>query len=55
MLLDPYWFFMSEGFLLYLMSKGHSIEQSILRFWAPFLAADLDNFFGGGLSSSWIR
>ena len=40
---------------LYLMSKGHNIEQSILGFWAPFLAADIGNFFGGGLSSYWIR
>jgi ACS family hexuronate transporter-like MFS transporter len=54
-LLDPYWFFMSEWFPLYLISKGHNIEQSILGYWAPFLAGDLGNFFGGGLSSYWIR
>jgi MFS transporter, ACS family, aldohexuronate transporter len=54
-LLDPYWFFMSEWFPLYLMSKGHNVEQSILGFWAPFLAGDLGNFFGGGLSSYWIK
>src|ERR1043165_594715 len=54
-LLDPYWFFMSAWFPLYLMSKGQDIEQSFLGFWAPFLAADIGNFFGGGLSSFWIK
>lgn len=53
-LLDPYWFLISEWFALYLMSKGFKIEQSILGFWAPFLGADLGNFFGGALSSWWI-
>ncbi len=54
-LLDPYWFLMSEWYALYLNSKGFSLEQSMLGFWAPFLGADLGNFFGGGLSSYWIR
>jgi ACS family hexuronate transporter-like MFS transporter len=53
-LLDPYWFLMSEWFALYLVSKGFRIEQSILGFWAPFLAADFGNFFAGALSSHWI-
>ena len=53
-LLDPYWFLMSEWFALFLVSKGFTISQGILGFWAPFLAADLGNFCGGGLSSSWI-
>lgn len=52
-LLDPYWFFMAEWFALYLKSKGFSMEASALGFWAPFLGADLGNFFGGGLSS-WL-
>ena len=30
-------------------------ERSVLGFWVPFLAADVGNFFGGGLSSIWIR
>ena len=51
--LDPYWFFMAEWFALYLKSKGFSMEESALGFWAPFLGADLGNFFGGGLSS-WL-
>lgn len=54
-LLDPYWFLMAEWFALYLVSKGFRIEKSVLGFWAPFLGADLGNFFGGGLSSYWIR
>ena len=53
-LLDPYWFLMAEWFALYLVSKGFEIEQSVLGFWAPFLAGDLGNFFGGALSSYWI-
>lgn len=54
-LLDPYWFFMSEWYAIFLSSKGFSLEASILGFWAPFLGADLGNFFGGGLSSYWIK
>jgi len=53
-LLDPYWFLISEWFAVFLVSKGFTINQGILGFWAPFLAADLGNFCGGGLSSSWI-
>jgi len=53
-LLDPYWFMVAEWFALYLMSKGLQVEQSVLGFWAPFLGADLGNFFGGALSSWWI-
>jgi len=53
-LLDPYWFLISDWFALYLASRGFALEQSVLGFWAPFLAADLGNFFGGGLSSWWI-
>jgi len=53
-MLDPYWFLVAEWFALYLMSKGFKIEQSVLGFWAPFLGADLGNFFGGALSSWWI-
>jgi MFS transporter, ACS family, hexuronate transporter len=54
MLLDPYWFMVTDWFALYLRSKGISLVDSALGFWAPFLAADLGNFFGGGLSSYWI-
>jgi ACS family hexuronate transporter-like MFS transporter len=54
-LLDPYWFLIADWFAIYLSRKGFSIESSALGFWAPFLGADLGNFFGGGLSSWWIR
>jgi ACS family hexuronate transporter-like MFS transporter len=54
-LLDPYWFLVADWFAVYLVSKGFRMEQSALGFWAPFLAADLGNFFAGGLSSFWIR
>lgn len=54
-LLDPYWFLVSEWFAIYLVSKGIGIHDSVMGFWAPFVAADLGNFFGGGLSSWWIK
>ena len=54
-LFDPYWFMIAEWFPLYLNSKGFHLEQSILGIWVPFLGADLGNFFGGGLSSYWIK
>jgi len=53
-LLDPYWFMVSEWFAIYLVSKGFRLEESVIGFWAPFLGADLGNFFGGALSSYWI-
>jgi MFS transporter, ACS family, hexuronate transporter len=54
-LLDPYWFLIAEWFGIYLVSKGFKAEDSVLAFWVPFLAGDLGNFFGGGLSSFWIK
>ncbi|MEO7145585.1 MAG: MFS transporter [Bryobacteraceae bacterium] len=54
-LLDPYWFLVADWFAIYLARKGFPLEQSVLGFWAPFLAADFGNFFGGGLSSYWIK
>ena len=53
-LLDPFWFFVSEWFALYLFSRGFHLTESVLGFWMPFLGADLGNFAGGGLSSYWI-
>ena len=55
MLTDPVWFFITDWFAIYLVSKGFKIENSLMAFWIPFLAADLGNFFGGGLSSFLIR
>jgi ACS family hexuronate transporter-like MFS transporter len=54
-LTDPVWFFITDWFPIYLVARGISIEQSLLVFWIPFLAADLGNFFGGGTSSWLIR
>lgn len=54
-LIDPVWFFIADWFVIYLLSKGITLEQGLLVFWIPFVAADLGNFFGGGLSSWLIR
>jgi ACS family hexuronate transporter-like MFS transporter len=50
---DPVWFFITDWFAIYLVSKGFNPEQGLLAFWIPFVAADLGNFFGGGVSS-WL-
>lgn len=54
-LTDPVWFFITDWFAIYLVAKGFKIENTLVGFWVPFLAADLGNFFGGGLSSWLIR
>jgi ACS family hexuronate transporter-like MFS transporter len=52
-LTDPVWFFITDWFAIFLVAKGFRLESSLLAFWVPFVAADLGNFFGGGLSS-WL-
>lgn len=52
-LTDPVWFFITDWFAVFLVAKGFRLESSLLAFWVPFVAADLGNFFGGGLSS-WL-
>jgi ACS family hexuronate transporter-like MFS transporter len=54
-LTDPVWFFITDWFAIYLVSRGFRLEDSLLAFWVPFLAADLGNFFGGGCSSALIK
>ncbi len=54
-LTDPVWFFITDWFAIYLVARGIRLEQGLLVFWIPFLAADLGNFFGGGASSWLIR
>jgi ACS family hexuronate transporter-like MFS transporter len=54
-LTDPVWFFITDWFAVYLVARGFPLEQSLLAFWVPFLAADAGNFLGGGLSSWLIR
>ena len=52
-LTDPVWFFITDWFAIFLTSKGHRLEESLMAFWVPFLAADVGNFAGGGFSS-WL-
>jgi ACS family hexuronate transporter-like MFS transporter len=54
-LTDPVWFFITDWFAIYLVSKGFRLEETLIGFWAPFVAADAGNFFGGGFSSYLIR
>lgn len=54
-LTDPVWFFITDWFAIYLVTRGFRLEESLIAFWVPFLAADLGNFFGGGLSSALIK
>jgi ACS family hexuronate transporter-like MFS transporter len=53
-LTDPVWFFITDWFAIFLVSRGFALADSLLAFWVPFLAADLGNFAGGGLSSALI-
>jgi MFS transporter, ACS family, hexuronate transporter len=52
-LTDPVWFFITDWFAIYLVSKGQRLEDTLFAFWIPFLAADVGNFAGGGVSS-WL-
>lgn len=52
---DPVWFFITDWFAIYLVAKKINFEQGLLAFWIPFVAADLGNFFGGGVSSWLIK
>jgi MFS transporter, ACS family, hexuronate transporter len=52
---EPVWFFIMEWFAVYLVSKGFRLENTLIGYWVPYLAADLGNLFGGGFSSYLIR
>jgi ACS family hexuronate transporter-like MFS transporter len=54
-LTDPVWFFITDWFAIFLVAKGFKLENTLIGFWIPFLAADFGNFFGGGFSSYLIR
>lgn len=54
-LTDPVWFFVTDWFAILLVARGYDPKNVLLAFWIPFLAADLGNFAGGGLSSWLIR
>jgi MFS transporter, ACS family, hexuronate transporter len=50
---DPVYYFIADWFMIYLVSKGFKPETTLLAFWIPFVAVDLGNFAGGGVSS-WL-
>jgi len=54
-LTDPVWFFITDWFAIYLGTRGFPLEDSLLAFWVPFMAADVGNFAGGGMSSFMIK
>jgi ACS family hexuronate transporter-like MFS transporter len=54
-LTDPVWFFITDWFAIYLASRGFRLEDTLIAFWVPFVAADAGNFLGGGISSYLIR
>jgi MFS transporter, ACS family, hexuronate transporter len=54
-LTDPVWFLITDWFAIYLSTRGFPLEDSLLAFWVPFMAADLGNFAGGGVSSFLIK
>jgi MFS transporter, ACS family, hexuronate transporter len=54
-LTDPVWFFITDWFAIFLVSRGFRLEDSLFAFWVPFLAADAGNFLAGGVSSALIK
>ena len=54
-LTDPVWFFVTDWFPIYLVAKGIPLKSGLLAVWVPFIAADMGNFFGGGVSGYLIK
>jgi ACS family hexuronate transporter-like MFS transporter len=54
-LTDPVWFFVTDWFPIYLVAKGIDLRSGFVAVWVPFIAADLGNFFGGGVSGWLIK
>src|SRR5882672_242011 len=52
---DPVFFFIADWFPIYLVAKGISLKSGLIAVWIPFVAADLGNFFGGGVSGYLIK
>lgn len=53
-LTDPVWFMITDWFAVFLVTRGFKLEETLAGFWVPFIAADLGNFVGGGVSSHLI-
>ena len=53
-LTDPVWFMVTDWFAVFLVTRGFALENTLAGFWVPFIAADLGNFVGGGVSSALI-
>ncbi len=52
---DPVWFFVTDWFPIYLVAKGISLKSGLIAVWVPFIAADLGNFVGGGVSGYLLK
>ncbi len=52
---DPVWYFVTDWFPIYLVAKGIDLRSGFIAVWIPFIAADLGNFFGGGVSGWLIK
>src|SRR5216684_6036919 len=52
---DPVWFFVTDWFPIFLVAKGIELRSGLIAVWVPFIAADLGNFFGGGISGYLIK
>ena len=51
---DPVWFFIADWFMIFLVQEKHfDPKNTLVAIWIPFIAADLGNFAGGGVSS-WL-
>ena len=53
-LTDPVWFMITDWFAVFLVTRGFRLEETLAGFWVPFMASDLGNFVGGGVSSALI-
>jgi MFS transporter, ACS family, hexuronate transporter len=52
---DPVFFFIADWFPIYLVAKGIALKSGLIAVWIPFIAADLGNFFAGGMSGYLIK
>lgn len=52
---DPVWFFVADWFPIFLVGKGIELKSGLIAVWIPFVAADLGNFFAGGMSGYLVK